>query len=42
VVKGQRIGEIGATGITEGAHLHWGMFVNGVYVDPLEWLKREF
>jgi murein DD-endopeptidase MepM/ murein hydrolase activator NlpD len=42
VVKGQRIGEIGATGITEGAHLHWGMFVNGAYVDPLEWLKREF
>jgi murein DD-endopeptidase MepM/ murein hydrolase activator NlpD len=42
VVKGQRIGEIGATGITEGAHLHWGMFVNGVYVDPLDWLKRPF
>jgi murein DD-endopeptidase MepM/ murein hydrolase activator NlpD len=42
VVKGQRIGEIGATGIAEGAHLHWGMFVNGVYVDPLDWLKRAF
>jgi murein DD-endopeptidase MepM/ murein hydrolase activator NlpD len=42
VVKGQRIGEIGATGIAEGAHLHWGMFVNGAYVDPLDWLKRAF
>jgi murein DD-endopeptidase MepM/ murein hydrolase activator NlpD len=42
VAKGQRIGEIGMTGIAEGAHLHWGMFVNGVYINPLDWLKLAF
>jgi murein DD-endopeptidase MepM/ murein hydrolase activator NlpD len=42
VVKGQRVGEVGATGITEGSHLHWGVFVNGVYVDPSEWVARAF
>lgn len=42
VEKGEKIGEIGATGIVEGPHLHWGLWVNGIYVDPLDWLKREF
>jgi murein DD-endopeptidase MepM/ murein hydrolase activator NlpD len=42
VVKGQRVGEIGSTGITEGSHLHWGVYVNGVYADPTEWVARAF
>jgi murein DD-endopeptidase MepM/ murein hydrolase activator NlpD len=42
VIKGQRVGEVGATGITEGSHLHWGVFLNGVYVDPSEWVARAF
>ena len=42
VVKGQRVGEIGSTGITEGSHLHWGVYVNGVYADPSEWVARAF
>lgn len=42
VEKGERIGEIGSTGIVEAAHLHWGLLVNGVYVDPSDWTKRVF
>jgi hypothetical protein len=36
--KGQRIGQTGRTGLAGGDHLHLGMFVQGVPVDPIEWL----
>ncbi len=42
VKKGEKVGEIGATGIVEGPHLHWGLWVNGIYVDPFDWVKKEF
>jgi murein DD-endopeptidase MepM/ murein hydrolase activator NlpD len=42
VEKGEKIGEVGSTGIAEGDHLHWSIFVNGVYVDPSDWTKRVF
>jgi murein DD-endopeptidase MepM/ murein hydrolase activator NlpD len=42
VEKGQVIGEIGSTGRVTGAHLHWGMEVEGVFVDPIEWTRYEF
>ena len=42
VKKGSVIAEIGATGITEGSHLHWGMYVDGVYVDPVDWIRMKF
>ena len=35
VEKGQLVGRIGATGRVTGAHLHWGLQVGDVYVDPL-------
>jgi murein DD-endopeptidase MepM/ murein hydrolase activator NlpD len=35
VEKGQVVGKIGATGRVTGAHLHWGLQWNDVYVDPL-------
>jgi murein DD-endopeptidase MepM/ murein hydrolase activator NlpD len=35
VEKGQIVGKIGATGRVTGAHLHWGLQWNDVYVDPL-------
>jgi murein DD-endopeptidase MepM/ murein hydrolase activator NlpD len=38
VKKGQTIGRTGATGMAGGDHLHFGMLVNGIEVDPLEWL----
>lgn len=34
---GQRIGAVGATGVATGAHLHWGLYVHGVAVDPVPW-----
>ena len=42
VSAGQLIGDVGATGLVTGSHLHWEMRVNGVAVDPIEWLGREF
>jgi murein DD-endopeptidase MepM/ murein hydrolase activator NlpD len=37
VVKGQNLGRSGATGMAGGDHLHYGVFVSGVAVQPLEW-----
>lgn len=34
---GQRIGTIGSSGASTGPHLHWGLYVNGVAVDPVPW-----
>lgn len=34
VEKGQTVGRIGATGRVTGAHLHWGLQLGTVYVDP--------
>jgi murein DD-endopeptidase MepM/ murein hydrolase activator NlpD len=36
---GDRIGAVGATGATAGPHLHWGLYVNGVSIDPVQWLS---
>ena len=37
VTKGQLIGYMGSTGFATGPNLHWGLFVNGVAVDPVPW-----
>jgi len=37
VQAGQTIGTIGNTGASTGPHLHWGLYVNGVAVDPSPW-----
>lgn len=50
VEKGQKIGEVGNTGRVDradeyagaGSHMHWEMWVNGVQVNPLDWLNSEY
>ena len=38
VKKGDVVGYIGATGRVTGPHLHWSVYVNGVAVNPSQWI----
>jgi murein DD-endopeptidase MepM/ murein hydrolase activator NlpD len=40
VAAGQLLGRVGSTGLSTGAHLHWELRVNGLPVDPLQWLDE--
>ncbi len=42
VETGQIIGIVGGTGRVTGAHLHWEIWVNGVQVNPMDWLEEKF
>lgn len=39
VEVGDLLGLSGNTGISSGPHLHWGMSVHNVRVDPIQWVK---
>lgn len=42
VEQNQVIGLVGGTGRVTGAHLHWELWVNGIQVDPLDWLIQPY
>lgn len=42
VEAGQLIGLIGKTGRVSGPHLHWEIWVNGVTVQPLDWVNQAY
>jgi len=37
VKKGDIVGTTGQTGLAGGDHLHYGVMVNGLFVNPIEW-----
>lgn len=39
VTPGQVLGKAGATGRVSGPHLHWAVRIDGLYVDPIVFLK---
>jgi murein DD-endopeptidase MepM/ murein hydrolase activator NlpD len=38
VKAGDYIGRVGNTGVTSGSHLHLAIIVDGVHIDPFEFL----
>lgn len=39
IQRGQLVGKVGNTGHSFGAHLHFGIYLNGIPVDPEQFLK---
>ena len=42
VSKNQKIGNTGSTGAVFGDHLHFGVLVQGVEVNPIEWMDKNW
>jgi murein DD-endopeptidase MepM/ murein hydrolase activator NlpD len=39
IKKGQVVGQMGATGVATGPHLHFSVSLHNLRVDPMQWLK---
>jgi murein DD-endopeptidase MepM/ murein hydrolase activator NlpD len=42
VEQSEVIGLVGGTGRVTGPHLHWELWVNGIQVNPLDWLTQTY
>jgi murein DD-endopeptidase MepM/ murein hydrolase activator NlpD len=42
VKKSEVLGKSGATGLAEGDHLHFGLFLHGVPVNATEWWDEKW
>jgi hypothetical protein len=42
VRQGNPLGTVGKTGFASGYHLHWGLLIGNVEVDPLQWTQNDF
>jgi murein DD-endopeptidase MepM/ murein hydrolase activator NlpD len=42
VAKNDIIGRTGETGLAAGDHLHYGIYINGVAVRPVEWWDKKW
>lgn len=40
VKRGQKVASMGSSGISTGPHLHWGLSVSNVRVNPLQWVDN--
>ena len=42
VEKGQALGLTGTTGLAVGDHVHFGVYVGGIAVQPKEWIDPKW
>jgi murein DD-endopeptidase MepM/ murein hydrolase activator NlpD len=42
VQAGQPFARVGTTGLSEGPHLHWELWIGGQNVNPMPWTRRAF
>jgi len=42
IKRGQPIGTVGKSGYANGYHLHWGMSIDGIEIEPIQWTKMNF